>query len=317
MEIGRKSIDPLLVELWRVVLIPKNTELRLPTYGGQAVIEGVMMRGKRNLAMACRTPDGEIVTFQEDLPELYRSKWIKVPFVRGVISRWDSLGLGMRMLTKSANVQTGEEEKIEGTGMVLTVAFSLLVSIGIFFLLPALIADQLDGLFSVGHWWSNLIEGLIRLLILIGYLWIVGKMPEINRVFMYHGAEHKTINAFEARVPLTPESVQQQTTLHPRCGTSFMLTLVLLSILVFSLVGPLPVLWRLVSRILMLPFLAGLAYEYIRWAAKAMEHSKLIRALITPNLWLQKLSTRQPTLEMLEVSITAFELMLSKEDPVL
>ena len=297
-------------------MTPENSDLRLPTYGGQAVIEGVMMRGKRNLAMACRAPNGEIVTYQEELPELYRSKWIKIPFVRGVISLWDSLGLGMRMLTKSANVQTGEEEKIEGAGMFFTVALSLVVSVGIFFLLPALVADQLEKFLNLGHWWSNLVEGLIRLLILIGYLWGVGKMPEIKRVFMYHGAEHKTINAFEARIPLTPESVQQQTTLHPRCGTSFMLTLVLLSILVFSLVGPLPMLWRLVSRILMLPFLAGLAYEYIRWAAKAMEHSKLIRWLIKPNLWLQKLSTRQPTLEMLEVSITAFELMLSKEEPV-
>lgn len=293
-----------------------DSEQRLPTYGGQAVIEGVMMRGKRNLAMACRTPEGEIVTFQEDLPALYGSKWMKVPFVRGVISLWDSLGLGMRMLTKSANVQTGENEKIEGAGMFFTVALSLLVSIGVFFLLPALVANWLEGLINLGHWWSNVIEGLIRLLILITYLWAVGRMPEIKRVFMYHGAEHKTINAFEARVPLTPESVQQQTTLHPRCGTSFMLTLVLLSILVFSLVGPLPVLLRLVSRILMLPLLAALAYEYIRWAASAMERSKLVRWLITPNLWLQKLSTRQPTLEMLEVSIKAFELMLSKEETV-
>jgi uncharacterized protein YqhQ len=297
-------------------LAANDSELRLPTYGGQAVIEGVMMRGKRNLAMACRTPAGDIVTFQEDLPALYGSKWMTVPFVRGVISLWDSLGLGMRMLTKSANVQTGENEKIEGAGMFFTVAFSLLVSIGVFFLLPALVANWLEGLINLGSWWSNVIEGLIRLLILITYLWAVGRMPEIKRVFMYHGAEHKTINAFEAHVPLTPESVQQQTTLHPRCGTSFMLTLVLLSILVFSLVGPLPVFLRLVSRILMLPLLAALAYEYIRWAAKAMEHSKIIRWLITPNLWLQKLSTRQPTLEMLEVSIKAFELMLSKEETV-
>lgn len=294
----------------------KDSELRLPAYGGQAVIEGVMMRGKRNLAMACRTPEGEIVTFQENLPELYRSKWVKIPFVRGVVSLWDSLGLGMRMLTKSANVQTGEEDKIEGAGMFFTVALSLLVSVGIFFLLPALVAEGLGNFLPLNHWGSNAIEGLIRLCVLIAYLWAVGKMPEINRVFMYHGAEHKTINAFEARVPLIPESVQKQTTLHPRCGTSFMLTLVLLSILVYSLLGPLPILWRLGSRILMLPLLAGLGYEYIRWAAGAMEHSKLVRMLIKPNLWLQKLSTRQPTLEMLEVSIKAFECMLAGEDPI-
>ncbi len=295
-------------------LTSKDAEPRLPTYGGQAVIEGVMMRGKHNLAMACRSPEGEIVLFQEGLPELYRSKWMKVPFVRGVISLWDALGMGMRMLIKAANVQTGEDEKIEGGSLFLTVGVSLLVSIAVFFLFPAFISGWLGSALHLGHWWSNLLEGLLRLLILVIYLWVVGKMPEINRVFMYHGAEHKTINAFEARVPLTPESVQQQTTLHPRCGTSFMLTLVLLSILVFSLVGPLPVLWRLVSRVLMLPILAGLAYEYIRWAAGMMNKSRLVRALTTPNLWLQKLSTRQPTLEMLEVSIKAFEAMLAQEE---
>ena len=163
----------------------KDAEPRLPTYGGQAVIEGVMMRGKHNLAMACRSPEGEIVLFQEGLPELYRSKWMKVPFVRGVISLWDALGMGMRMLIKAANVQTGEDEKIEGGSLFLTVGVSLLVSIAVFFLFPAFISGWLGSALHLGHWWSNLLEGLLRLLILVIYLWVVGKMPEINRVFMY------------------------------------------------------------------------------------------------------------------------------------
>ncbi|MFZ3071470.1 MAG: DUF1385 domain-containing protein [Anaerolineaceae bacterium] len=290
-----------------------DTALRMPAYGGQAVMEGVMMRGKKNVAMAVRAPNGEIVTFEEQLPSFYQSKWAKMPFVRGLISLWDSLGLGMRYLTKSANVQTGEDEKLEGTTLFLTILVAIVIGVGMFFLLPALVAGWLDGLFKLGPWWSNLLEGLLRLIILVIYLAAVGKMPEIKRTFMYHGAEHKTINAFEAGVELTPENVAKQTKVHPRCGTSFILTLVLISVLFFSLLGPLPLGWRLVSRILMLPIVAGIAYEYIRWAARAMETSAVVRFLIKPNLLLQKLSTREPSLDMLEVSIKAFQTMYAME----
>ena len=162
-------------------------------------------------------------------------------------------------------------------------------------------------------WWSNLIEGVVRLLILISYLWIIGKLADIKRVFAYHGAEHKTINAFEAEAKLTPEIVAQYSTGHPRCGTSFILTLVLMSILIFSLFGPLPLLWRLITRILMIPVIAGVAYEYFRWTAAHMENS-VIRLLIKPNLALQKLSTREPSLDMLEVSIKAFNTMYTMEN---
>ncbi|MGI6250470.1 MAG: DUF1385 domain-containing protein [Anaerolineaceae bacterium] len=289
-------------------------ELRLPLYGGQAVLEGVMMRGRNNLAMACRTPDGSIVSFQEKLPSLYQSKWLKVPFLRGIISLWDSMGLGMRMLTQSANVQTGEDEKLEGPGLVLTIMLSLVFGVSLFFLLPAFTASWLERLGQFGHRWGNLLEGLLRLVILIVYLYLVRYIPEIKRTFMYHGAEHKTINAYEAQSELTPEEVQKQTTVHPRCGTSFLLTLVLLSILFFSVLGPLSLPLRLASRILLLPVLAGIAYEYIRWAATASKHSTLMRILIQPNLWLQKLSTIEPTLDMLQVSITAFNIMLAGEE---
>lgn len=294
-------------------------ELRLPSYGGQAVMEGVMMRGKQHAAMAVRAPGGQILTYEEELPSLYQSKWMNIPFLRGILGLWDSLNLGMRFLTKSSNMVTGEDEQIEGKDLVFTVLLSLLLGIGLFFLLPALVSGWLEGplgfegLGSLGNWLSNLFEGLLRLAILIVYLMVVGRIPEVRRVFSYHGAEHKTINAFEAGAELTPKNVSAFTLVHPRCGTSFMLTLVLISILFFSLLGPLPLHWRLLTRLLMLPIVSGLAYEYIRFAAKHMDDSALVRALIKPNLALQKLTTREPSEDMLEVSIAAFTLMYEAE----
>lgn len=288
-------------------------ELKMPSYGGQAVIEGVMMRGKKAVAMAVRSPQGGIVMFDEQLPALYRSIWFKTPFVRGVLSLWDSLELGMRYLTKAANVQTGEDEKIEGAALFFTVLAAVLVGIGLFFLLPALAAGWVDKFLNLGSWWSNLFEGILRLAILVLYMALVGRMPDIKRTFMYHGAEHKTINAFEAGVELTPQNVALQTKVHPRCGTSFILTLVIFSVLIFSILGPLPLQWRLISRVLLLPVVAGLAYEYIRWAAHAMNKSAFVRALIKPNLLLQKLTTKEPTEDMLEVAIAAFKRMYALE----
>lgn len=285
---------------------------RLPTYGGQAVIEGVMMRGSQGVAIAMRAPDNQIVIHTEPLSGIYRNKWLKLPFLRGVIGLWDALGLGMRALTISANIQTGEDQKIEGPALYITVAFSLALGIGIFFLTPALVGQLGERFLGLNSWWSNLLEGIIRLIFLVAYIWGVGKIEEIRRVFAYHGAEHKTINAFEAGEELTPENVARYPLEHARCGTAFLLTLVLLSILLFSLLGPLPVVWRLVSRVVLLPVLAGIAYEYIRWTAGHMD-SQLVRWLIKPNLALQHLTTRVPTAEMLEVSIAAFNAMKSRE----
>ncbi len=293
--------------------MPTDKVLRLPSYGGQAVMEGVLMRGKRNVAMAVRAPSGEIVTYEEELPNLYRSKWMKIPFIRGVIGLWDSLNLGTRLLTKSANLASGEEEQLEGAALVGTVLLSLVLGVGIFFVLPAFLAGLAEKFLNLSSWWSNMLEGLLRLVILISYLSIMGRIPEIQRVFSYHGAEHKTINAFEAGVEMTPEAVAKQTIMHPRCGTSFILTLVLLSVLIFTLLGPLPLHWRLISRILMLPLVSGIAYEYIRFAANWMDKSAFVRWLIKPNLWLQKLTTREPSIDMLQVSIKAFNLMLEGE----
>jgi uncharacterized protein YqhQ len=286
---------------------------RFPLYGGQAVIEGVMMRGTHSVAIAMRAPNNEIVVHKEPLGALYKYKIIKIPFLRGLVMLLDALILGTRALTISANTQTGEEDKIEGPMLYLILLISLAIGVGLFFLAPAALGLLLEHLLAIGSWWGNFVEGLVRLLLLVGYIWVVGQMPDIRRVFAYHGAEHKTINAFEARVELTPQNVAQFSVEHPRCGTAFLLTLILLSILIFSLLGPLPFWWRMASRILFLPILASLAYEYIRWTANHLD-SKLIQILIKPNLALQHLTTREPTSDMLEVAISAFKTMHLDED---
>ena len=288
-------------------------KLKMPSYGGQAVIEGVLMRGKRWMAMAMRKPDGTIEIMKEELGAIYQGPIRTIPVLRGLIALWDALVLGTRMITVSANAQSGEDEKIEGPALYGTLAVSLVIAIALFFLAPAGAAQLGEKYLGWNAWVGNVIEGIIRLGLLIVYVWAIGFMPEIRRVFGYHGAEHKTINAFEAGAELTPESVATFTTVHPRCGTAFLLTLVLLSIVVFALLGPLPLFWRFASRILLLPLLAGLAYEYLRFSADRIG-SPIMRALIAPNLWLQKLTTREPDLPMLEVAIQAFKTMKAEED---
>lgn len=324
-------------------------KLRLPTYGGQAVIEGVMMRGKQSMAIAMRAPDESIVIHQDELSSIYRSKILQIPFVRGIILLWDALGLGVQALTISANTQSDEDEKIEGPALIITLLISLTFAIGLFFLLPATIGhiaeqvlnppviveipftDQTLTFLSeyestipfaneasqstAAAWSGNLIEGLVRLLILIGYIWLIGRIPDIKRVFAYHGAEHKTINAFEAGAELTPACVKEFSLEHPRCGTAFLLTLMLISILFFTLLGPLPLGLRLASRIIMIPILAGVAYEYIRWTSNHIS-SPLVKILVKPNLALQRLTTKEPDLEMLEVSIAAFNAMRTNEKEI-
>ncbi|MFZ0534815.1 MAG: DUF1385 domain-containing protein [Anaerolineales bacterium] len=286
---------------------------RFPLYGGQAVIEGVMMRGTHSVAIAMRTPNKEIALHKEPLGALYKHKIIKIPFLRGLVMLLDALILGTRALTISANTQTGEDEKIEGPLLFVTLFLSLAIGIGLFFLAPAALGQLSERYLGIGSWWGNLLEGFVRLVLLVGYIWAVGQMPDIRRVFAYHGAEHKTINAYEAGVELIPENVAKFSVEHPRCGTAFLLTLILLSILIFSLLGPLSFWWRMASRILFLPFLACIAYEYIRWTANHLD-SKLVQIMIKPNLALQHLTTREPSNDMLEVAIAAFNAMRSEED---
>lgn len=284
----------------------------LPTYGGQAVIEGVMMRGSNAVAIAMRSPEKEIVTHIEELGGIYKSRLAKIPFLRGLILLWDALVLGMRALTISANLQTDEEEEIEGPILYLTLAIAIAIAVGLFFMAPAAIGQWVEKLFALNAWWSNVVEGVVRLLLIVGYIWAVSFMPDVRRVFAYHGAEHKTINAFEDGVELTPESVARYSVEHPRCGTAFLLTLAILSMLVFTLLGPMSLIWRLVSRVLLIPVLSGISYEYIRWTGKHAD-APLIRALARPNLALQKLTTREPSLEIIEVSIAAFKAMRAAE----
>jgi uncharacterized protein YqhQ len=287
-------------------------EDKIITYGGQAVIEGVMMRGQKAYAIAMRSPTGDIVVHKESLAKLYRSRITKIPFLRGVILLWDALGLGMKALTLSANLQTGEDEKLEGPALYLTLGISLAIGIGLFILLPAGVgglAEHYLGWRNLAH---NLLEGLVRLVLLVGYIWAIGFMPDVKRLFGYHGAEHKTINAFESGAELTPENVSKFPIEHPRCGTAFILTFVLLSVLVHSALGDMSIAWRLTSRILLIPVIAGIAVEYIRWTANHLS-SPLVRLLIRPNLALQSLTTREPDTSMLEVAIESFKTMRKAE----
>ncbi len=286
-------------------------EDRIITYGGQAVLEGVLMRGRQAMAIAMRAPDGKIVVHTEKLSGIYKSAVAKIPFLRGVILLWDALGLGMRALTISANTQTGEDEKLEGPMLYGTLAFSLVMGVGIFFLVPYGVG-KLGQWMGLNVWAGAILEGVFRLLLIVGYMWAVSLMPDIRRVFQYHGAEHKTINAYEAGVELTPENVAKFPLEHPRCGTSFLLTLAVLSILFFSFLHPLPVVYQILGRILLIPVLAGFALEYIRWMANHLD-SAFVRWLIQPNLALQKLTTREPELSMLEVSIRSFNEMMAQE----
>lgn len=287
-------------------------EDKIMTYGGQAVIEGVMMRGRKAFAIAMRAPDGNIVVHKEDLASVYRSKITKIPFLRGVILLWDALGLGMRALTLSANTQTGEDEKLEGPALYITLGTSLAIGVGLFILLPAGVGGWAEHSLGWSNLAHNLLEGLIRLVLLVGYIWAIGFMPDVKRLFGYHGAEHKTINAFESGADLTPDVVAKYPIEHPRCGTAFMLTFVLISVLAHAALGDLSIFWRLASRVLLIPVIAGIAVEYIRWTANHL-NSPLVRLLIKPNLALQSLTTREPDKSMLEVAIESFKTMRKAE----
>lgn len=291
------------------------------SYGGQAVIEGVMMRGSKSLSVAVRNPSGEIITHLEPLdPRIYGGKLARIPFVRGVTLLWDALGLGVKSLMFSAEVAL-EDEKEEGSGNVFegpaqwgTVAISLTFSVALFFVLPAFVAGLVTKWLGMesAHVWSNVFEGAIRLGLLIGYIVLIGLMPDIKRLYGYHGAEHKTINAYEAGAEMTPPSVARFPLEHPRCGTAFLLTVVVISILFFSLLPPMSLPVRLLSRIILLPVVAGIAYEFIRFSARHQDNA-IIRMITKPNLWLQRLTTREPDEGMLSVAITAFEQVLNSE----
>ncbi len=281
-------------------------------YGGQAVIEGVMIRGPKTLAIACRRPDGGIATRQETLGSVYSGGLRRIPFLRGVIVLWETLALGMRALMWSSSVQLGEEEEEPGGSMWVMVVVSLVIVGGIFFAGPLILADLLHGL--LGNDLAVVaVEGLIRLGVIVGYVAAIGLMPDIRRVYQYHGAEHKSIHALEAGDPLEPEAVQRHPTAHVRCGTSFLLTVVVVSVFVFAAVGN-PDLWlRIVSRIVLIPVIASIAYEVIRLGG-AYASSPITKVLMWPNLALQSITTKPPDDDQVEVALRALKDMLAAEE---
>jgi uncharacterized protein YqhQ len=283
-------------------------------YGGQAVMEGVMMRGSKSMAVAVRQPDGEVVVHTEPLnPHIYTGWVTKVPFLRALTSLWDVLVLGIRTLMFSADVALGEEEDVEFSGPIAwgTVAVSFAFGIGLFFVVPLLLVGLIDR-YIASSFLSNVIEGVIRMVIFVAYIAIIGMVPDIRRVFAYHGAEHKAINAYESGAELSMEVVSRQSTAHYRCGTAFLLSVMVISILVFSLLGRPPMGLRILSRIVLIPVVAGVAYEYIKFTNRHRDKA-IVRAIAAPNLALQSLTTREPDQSMLEVSITALKRVLETE----
>jgi uncharacterized protein YqhQ len=284
-----------------------------PRYmGGQAVMEGVMMRGESSWAVAVRKPDGTIDVEVNEAPS-WSNRYSKIPFVRGVTGLAESLALGFKALTWSANQQaTEEDEPVSKGAMTTTIVIALAFFVGVFILLPAFGARGLADLFHGGNVWTQVLEGVIRIAIFLGYLLLIGRMADIQRVFQYHGAEHKAIAAYENDAPMTPESAQQFSTEHVRCGTNFLLTVMVVTIVVYAFVGR-PSLWILVlSRIVLIPVVAGVAYELIRFAAKHMQW-RWVRVAMKPGLGLQKLTTREPDLGQLEVAIASLQAVFTAE----
>jgi uncharacterized protein YqhQ len=287
--------------------------------GGQAVLEGVMMRGISTWAVAVRNPEGKIEISSESLvPWAKRHRLWRVPVIRGVVALGESLKIGFRALAISANAQLeedeeGNKEEIGGWIWGLTIALSLALAVGLFFVIPvgltSLIKDELGS--SLLFW---LVEGILRTAIFIGYIVVISQLPDLRRVFEYHGAEHKTISCYEAEDELVPARAKLYSRLHPRCGTSFLLIVMVLAIFVFAPIGLPAWYWLLASRILGIPLIAGLSYEVIKWAGKN-RRKRWVRALMWPGLMLQNLTTREPDEEQLAVAIVALEKVLEVEKP--
>jgi uncharacterized protein YqhQ len=287
--------------------------------GGQAVLEGVMMRGVSVWAVAVRTPEGQIEIESETIkPWAKRHRLWRLPVIRGVVALGESMKIGFKALAISANAQMeedeeGEKEEIGGWIWGVTILFSLLLAVGLFFVVPvgltSLIKDQLGS--SLLFW---LVEGVLRTAIFILYILAISKMPDLRRVFEYHGAEHKTISCYEAEDELVPSRATLYSRLHPRCGTSFLLIVMVLAIFVFAPIGLPEWYWLLASRILGIPLIAGLSYEVIKWAGKNRRKA-WVRAVMWPGLMLQNLTTREPDEEQLEVAIASLNAVLARENP--
>lgn len=290
------------------------------SYGGQALIEGVMMRGKRTQSMVVRLEDGSFVSETEAFTSWGdKYPFLRLPFVRGTASLFESLFIGMKAITWSTNASLAadeEEEELTPLEMGLTIAVAMVLGMGLFFLLPVVLSNLVRPIFP-GTLMQNLVEGIIRVLIFIVYLYLITRMKEIRRVFQYHGAEHKTIHCYEAGGELTPETTMAYSRLHPRCGTSFLFLVMIVSIFVFSFVGVDNMALRLLSRIFLLPVVAGVSYEVLKTTSKHMDHP-VVKWIAWPGMQLQRLTTAEPEKEMLEVAIFALQkVRAQEEDPAL
>lgn len=284
-------------------------------YGGQAVIEGVMMRGQKTMAVAIRKPDGGIMVEETEIKSNPRlPKFLKWPFIRGTVNLVSSLTIGVKTLVFSANqaLDEGEEEEtlspLEITG---TVALSLALGVGLFFLLPAFLAQAIKA-WVPGHGMQNVMEGLVRILIFLTYMFLISRVKDVQRVFQYHGAEHKTIFNYESGKPLAAAAAREMSRFHPRCGTSFLLFVMVISILVYSVLPEMSMIQRLLSRVILLPVIAGIAYEVIRLAGNHLDHP-LVAAISWPGMQLQRLTTQEPDDSQLEVAIAALKSVLKAD----
>ena len=288
----------------------------MTTVGGQAVLEGVMMRGPSNWAVAVRKPDGDIAQVSQPIVSPMTRHWLlRLPIIRGVIALGESLAIGFRALAISANYAAQEEGEDGEVTTELTrgqLIFAFAIAIGFAVLLfkvgPALLTDWI----GIQAGWFVIVEGLIRVTVFVLYLALISLLPDLRRVFQYHAAEHKAINAYEAGEELEPARVQKFSLIHPRCGTAFLLWVMVIAIFVFAFFGRPVWYWLIATRILLLPLIAGIAYELIRFAGKHTDN-RILMTLLAPGLWLQRLTTREPTLDQLEVSIRALREVLERE----
>jgi len=282
-------------------------------YGGQALIEGVLMRGRNAIAVAFRHPDGRIVWASEPLttgPHGWR--FATAPFVRGLVVLYETLVVGTRWLVRSANIQAQEDGAELGRGSIaLMLVLTLVLGIGVFFLLPLVIASITTSTIEQGFI-QHLVEGLVRVGIFLGYLALISRAPDIRRVFQYHGAEHMTIHALESGSPLTTANVRRHPTAHPRCGTEFLVVLIALSIIAFSLVGRQTPVVMVASRILLIPVLAAVGYEVLRWGAKHRANP-IVKAIMWPGILVQMLTTKQPSDDQIEVAIVSMQQALEAD----
>lgn len=292
--------------------MPKSSAIQ-KSYGGQALIEGVMMRGGKHMAMAVRRADGSISCELEGVSSFVdKYPFLKWPFIRGTVSLVDSMMTGFKALTYSANESAeSEEEELSQGEIIFSVVAALVLGIGLFFLLPVALA-HLTKAYITSSAMQNIVEGVIRVAIFVVYIVAISKMKEIARTFQYHGAEHKSIHCYEAGLELTVENAQKFPTLHPRCGTSFLFIVMVISIFVFSIVGVENVWWRLASRIILLPVVAGISYEFLKFTARHMD-SALGRALSWPGMMMQKMTTKEPEDDMVEVALASLKAVMRAE----